>query len=68
MNTSVSEIKNNSIKKLGKVMNEINIDDIILRKQGLTIDDTFNDLKSFCDFDKSFYDSNDRIGFLFKKN
>ena len=42
-------------------MNEINNDEIILRKQGLPIDYSFNVLKSFCDFDKSFYDSNDRI-------
>jgi len=65
MNTPFSEIKKNIIKKLG--MNEINIDDIILRKQGLPIDDSFIDLHSFCEFDTTFYDSNDRIIFYSRK-
>lgn len=65
MNVSFSEIKKNIIKKLG--MNQLNIDDIILRKQGLPIDDSFIDLQSFCDFDTSFYDSNERIIFYSRK-
>jgi len=65
MNTTFTEIKKNICRKLG--MSVINYEEIVLRKQGLIIDDSFIDIQSYYDFDQNFRESNERILFFSRK-